>query len=261
MIPSIAVILTDAAKKILWVNEDFTKITGYVLPEVIGQHPGKLLQGPATEEEAVRQIRSGLRSNSPFRGEITNYRKNGEEYLCRLVIHPVFNNHQEVVNFIAFEVDGNKFSEAEVEVPLLELEQKYSSSSLKGTEELRLYQRLKELIERESLFLRSDLTLKDVADRLRTNTKYLSQVVNHTIGTNFQTFINQFRIEEVKSKMQEDQYKNLTLFGVALQCGFKNKSTFYKVFKDLTGQTPKQYIKEQSEKSLQYIKAQSEKSL
>jgi PAS domain S-box-containing protein len=242
MIPSIAVILTDAAKKILWVNDDFTKITGYSLPEVVGKSPGHLLQGPASETEAVQKIRQGLKSQMPFRGEITNYRKNGEEYLCRLVIHPVFDNNQTLTNFIAFEVDGNAVTE-EVALPLLQLEEKYSSSSLKVAEEIKLYFQLKELIEHEQLYLDSGLTLKEVADRLHTNTKYLSQVVNHHVGTNFQTFINQFRIKEVKQKIQEEKYDNLTLFGIALQCGFKNKSTFYKVFRDTVGMTPKAYLK------------------
>lgn len=242
MIPSIAVILTDSTKKILWVNDDFTKITGYSLPEVYGRSPGHLLQGPSTESDAVQQIRQGLKSQMPFRGEITNHRKNGEAYLCRLVIHPVFNDEQLLTNYIAFEVDGNTV-EGETALPLLQLEEKYSSSSLKVAEEIKLYFQLKELVERERLYLDSGLTLKEVADRLHTNTKYLSQVVNHHVGTNFQTFINQYRVKETKQKMQDPEYNNLTLFGIALQCGFKNKSTFYKVFRDTVGITPKAYLK------------------
>lgn len=243
MIPSIAVILTDATRKILWVNDDFTKITGYSLPEVFGQNPGRILQGPESEKDAIQQIRQGLKSNMPFRGEITNYRKSGEEYLCRLVIHPVFDNDQRLTNYIAFEVDGNTVKEEELQLPLLELEEKYSSSSLKVAEEIKLYFELKKLVETEKLYLNSSLTLKDIADRLNTNTKYLSQVINHHIGSNFQTFINGYRIEEVKEKILDNKYSNLTLFGIALQCGFKNKSTFYKVFRDKTGMTPKAYLK------------------
>lgn len=243
MIPSIAVILTDATRKILWVNDDFTKITGYSLPEVFGQNPGRILQGPESEKDAIQQIRQGLKSNMPFRGEITNYRKSGEEYLCRLVIHPVFDDDQRLTNYIAFEVDGNAVKEEELQLPLLELEEKYSSSSLKVAEEIKLYFELKELVEKEKLYLNSSLTLKDIADRLNTNTKYLSQVINHHIGSNFQTFVNGYRIQEVKEKILDDKYKNLTLFGIALQCGFKNKSTFYKVFRDKVGMTPKAYLK------------------
>lgn len=243
MIPNIAVILTNAQKRILWVNDDFTHITGYSLPEVVGKNPGRILQGPKTETEAVKQIRQGLENELPFRGEITNYRKNGEEYLCRLVIHPVYDESQNLTNFIAFEVDGNAV-ETELPIPLLNLEEKYSSSSLKGMEELRLYLLMKQTIEEESLFLDPNLSLRSVADRLSTNTKYLSQVVNHNAKCNFQQFINLYRVMEVKEKIKDPKFYNLTLFGIARQCGFKNKSTFYKVFKEVTGVTPRKYLKQ-----------------
>lgn len=243
MIPNIAVILTNAQKRILWVNDDFTHITGYSLPEVVGKSPGRILQGPKTEPEAVNQIRQGLANELPFRGEITNYRKNGEEYLCRLVIHPVYDESQNLTNFIAFEVDGNAV-ETELPIPLLNLEEKYSSSSLKGMEELRLYLRMKQAIEEDSLFLDPNLSLRSVADRLSTNTKYLSQVVNHNAKCNFQQFINFYRVTEVKEKIKDPRFYNLTLFGIARQCGFKNKSTFYKVFKEVTGMTPRKYLKQ-----------------
>ena len=61
----IAVILTDARRRILWVNEDFTQITGYTYEEVVGRVPGDLLQGQLTEEEAIEKIRSGLRNMVP----------------------------------------------------------------------------------------------------------------------------------------------------------------------------------------------------
>ena len=241
MIPNIAVILTDAARRIMWVNDDFTKITGYALNEVVGRKPS-ILQGPKSEQEVIRRIRQHLNSQVPFREEITNYRKNGEEYLCKLVIHPVFSIQNELTNFIAFEVDGDIVDNADT-LPLLNIDEKYRSSSLKGVDEIKLFFRMKKVIEEEKLYLAPELTLKVVADHLHTNTKYLSQVVNHHAGCNFQQFINYYRVEEVKRKITNPEFANLTLFGVALQCGFKNKSTFYKVFKDITQMTPKAFLK------------------
>jgi PAS domain S-box-containing protein len=237
----IAVILTDARRRILWVNEDFTHITGYSYEEALGRIPGDLLQGPLTEEEAINQIRSGLKSMVPVRSDITNYRKDGKPYLCKLVIHPVFANEKELTNFIAFEVDGDKIGNDE-DIPFLNLDQKYRSSSLKGIDEVRLYARIRAELELEELYLDPNLSLKSLADKLETNTKYLSQVVNHCSGHNFQQFINTYRIERVKYLLMEDSLSNLTLFGIAQQCGFKNKSTFYKVFKEITGLTPKEYM-------------------
>ncbi len=241
MIPNIAVILTDERKKIIWVNDDFTYITGYSMSEALGKKPGELLQGPNTEKEIVLKIRKGLETNTPLKEEITNYRKNGEEYICKLVIHPIFNKEHELTNFIAFEIDGDE-SLDEAKIPLLSLNEKYKSSSLKGVEEVKLYAQLRTLMEREEYYLDPNLTLKTVADLLGTNTKYLSQVVNNQAGCNFQQFINAYRVEEAKSKITSDEYNNLTLYGIALHCGFKNKSTFYKVFKEFIDMTPREFM-------------------
>lgn len=242
MIPHIAVILTNKERKIIWVNQDFTEITGYTLSEVIGFKPGDILQGPKSEPEAIARLKKGLLEEMPIKDEITNYRKNGEEYLCKLVIHPIFDGNRNLTHFIAFEVDGSVVTNEE-DLPLLGLKGKYSSSSLKGIEEVKLYFRLKDLLGKEKLYLDPNLTLKNVADRLATNTKYLSQVVNHHSGNNFQYFINTYRVEEVKQNILSREYENLTLYGIALQCGFKNKSTFYKVFKEITALTPREYLK------------------
>lgn len=242
MIPNIAVILTDPNQKIIWVNEDFTSITGYSLGEAIGRIPGKILQGPKTEPAVVARIRKALQLKVPLKEQLVNYRKNGEEYVCKLVIHPVFNRNNELINFIAFEVEGDGDLDDET-IPLLNLSEKYRSSSLRGIDEIKLYNQLKKLMEVDKLYLSADLTLKTLADLLDTNTKYLSQVVNHQAGLNFQQFVNYYRVDEAKRKITTDSLSNLTLYGIALQCGFKNKSTFYKVFKELTGFTPKDFVK------------------
>jgi PAS domain S-box-containing protein len=241
MLPTVAVILTDSSRQILWVNDDFTAITGYTLAEVIGRKPS-VLQGPGTEKAAVNRIRRALESQVPVKEALTNYRKNGEAYCCKLVIYPVFNPQQELTNYIAFEIDGDTTDEKDV--PLLQLDGKYRSSSLKGVEELKLFLRLKSLLEEERPYLKPDLSLKQLADRLHTNTKYLSQVVNHQSGLNFQQFINEYRVAEVKAKIGDPVFAHLTLYGIAMQCGFKNKSTFFKVFKESTGLRPREYLKE-----------------
>lgn len=242
MIPNIAVILTDPQQRIIWVNDDFTAITGYSLGEAIGRIPGRMLQGPKTDPEVIERIRKAIQQRVSFRDQLTNYRKNGEPYLCKLVIHPVFDRNQELTNFIAFEVDGNLVAD-EFNIPLMNLNEKYRSSSLRSIDEIKLYDQLKQLLEADKLYLNPELSLKTVADLLNTNTKYLSQVVNHQAGINFQQFVNLYRVKEAKHKIVKDSFSNLTLYGIALQCGFKNKSTFYKVFKEVTGYTPKDFVR------------------
>ena len=236
----IAVILTDADQYILWVNQDFEAITGYSLPEVVGKNPGRLLQGARTEPDAVARIREGIASRAAFKASVTNYRKNGEEYLCKLVVHPIFGRDKRLTNYLAFEVDGNKVKN-ENRLPMMSLSTRYRTSSLRGYQELRLYDRIKEAMERDEAFLDAELTLRSLADRLDTNTKYLSQVINRYGECNFLSFVNGYRISCVLDKLRRGEQRGRTYYALAQECGFKNKSTFYKVFRDVTGHTPKAY--------------------
>lgn len=236
----VAVILTDARRRILWVNRDFERITGYSYGEVMGASPGQILQGPRTEPDAVERIRRALDREEPFKESITNYRKNGEPYLCKLVIHPIHDEEKQLVNFLAFEVDGDR-TVNDHRISLMNLKERYRTSSLRGLDELRLFDRIKDVMLDDRPYLDPDFTLRKLSDRMETNTKYLSQVINHHGGVNFLTFINGYRIEEVTALIRNGDFRAQTFYGIAQRCGFKNKSTFYKVFRDVTGVTPKAY--------------------
>lgn len=240
----IAVILTDAERRIVWVNRDFEIITGYNLAEVAGLSPGTILQGPKSEPDAIARIRRGLAREEPFKESITNYRKNGETYLCKLVIHPIHDYRDELINFLAFEVDGDSVHNEE-RLSLLNLKSRYRTSSLRGVDEIRLFDRIKYSMEEEHLYLDPDFTLRKLSNHLDTNTKYLSQVINHHGGCNFLTFVNGYRIDKVKEHLNAGDFHKHTFFGIAQRCGFKNKSTFYKVFREITGTTPKAFAENQ----------------
>lgn len=246
----IAVILTDAERRILWVNRDFEAVTGYGFDEVVGLSPGHLLQGPKTEPDAVDRIRQGLARAEPFKESITNYRKNGELYRCNLVIHPIHDRNNRLVNFLAFEVDGDNVKNKDW-ISLVNLRNRYRTSSLRGLDELRLFDRIREVMEIDQLFLDPNLTLRKLSAQLDTNTKYLSQVINHHGGCNFLSFVNAYRIDKVKEYLAAGDFHQHTFFGIAQRCGFKNKSTFYKVFRDNTDLTPKAYA-DQLERSTKY---------
>ena len=119
---------------------------------------------------------------------------------------------------------------------------KYLSSNLTKSEANRIYQDLLLLFENEKIYQEKDLCLKSVADRLATNTKYLSQVINTRTKDNFQVFLNHFRIQEFQVRLLNGEARLFTLYGLAQECGFNNRSTFYRSFKEVTGQTPKEYF-------------------
>lgn len=67
---------------------------------------------------------------------------------------------------------------------------------------------------------------------------------NEKFGLNFFDFINQYRIKEVKARMANPKFDNLSLLGIAFESGFNTKSAFNRVFKKMTGFTPSEYKKQ-----------------
>jgi PAS domain S-box-containing protein len=100
-----SVIITNEKGLIEYVNEGFTKMTGYESAEVIGQKPGKILQGPLTDQVTIQKLRDHIGSGVPVYEEILNYNKKGETYWVSLAINPVKDEHGAIGNFISIQAD------------------------------------------------------------------------------------------------------------------------------------------------------------
>ncbi len=92
-------------------------------------------------------------------------------------------------------------------------------------------------------YLNPDLTLVSLAKELQTSREDLSQTINTGFGQKFNDFINTYRIEAIKKMMADGKHSHLSLLGMALDCGFNSKATFNRVFKNMTGQSPSDYLK------------------
>ncbi|MFC6999133.1 PAS domain-containing sensor histidine kinase [Rufibacter roseus] len=84
-----SVYITDDMARIEWVNEGFTRVTGYTLEEVVGCRPGDFLAGPATSSDKVNSIREKLALDKPFVQEVQNRNKAGEIYWSKLDVTPI----------------------------------------------------------------------------------------------------------------------------------------------------------------------------
>jgi len=89
-----AILVTEAepfdepGPRIVYVNETFTRMTGYAMEDVVGKTP-RILQGPETDAAARREIRTALERWRSVRVELKNYRKDGTEFWVELNIVPV----------------------------------------------------------------------------------------------------------------------------------------------------------------------------
>jgi len=100
-----AVIITNADGTIRWVNAGFERISGYSQSEMIGKHPGDVLQGPNSSKTVIAQMSEAIKSHRSFTAEIINYTKSNEEYWVHIEAQPVFNDDAELDAFIAIERD------------------------------------------------------------------------------------------------------------------------------------------------------------
>ncbi len=94
----------------------------------------------------------------------------------------------------------------------------------------------------EKLYTNPELTLTALAKHLQTNNTLLSRVVNSGFGQNFNDFINHYRVEDVKDKLQSGGANEQTIMSLAYDAGFNSKATFNRAFKKVTGKNPKEYL-------------------
>lgn len=103
--------------------------------------------------------------------------------------------------------------------------------------------RLKLLFETDKIFTKPKLTIKDVAKELNLPPRYLSKIINSYHETNFKNFVNTYRVNDVIEKIKNSETNKKTLLGIALDSGFNSKSSFNQIFKEHTGKTPSNYLK------------------
>ena len=90
-------------------------------------------------------------------------------------------------------------------------------------------------------FLNPEYNLQMMVNDLNISRQKLSQVINQGQQKNFYQLINEFRIEEVKQKMTSKGFEHYTLLGIALESGFNSKTSFNRIFKEITGLTPSEF--------------------
>ena len=100
-----SVIVSGPKGEILWVNDAFSRITGYSAEEAVGRSPGELLNSPDTDPKAVDDIRDAILSGQPYRGEILNRTKDGRAIWVETNLVPVLDDHGRVEVAVAVERD------------------------------------------------------------------------------------------------------------------------------------------------------------
>lgn len=119
--------------------------------------------------------------------------------------------------------------------------EKYERSGLDDSLVDGVWQQLEQAMAQRQLYLRSSLTLAELAAELGHSGNELSQVINSRSGGNFFEYVNRYRVEQAKALLAQPQYQEQKMLAIALDAGFNSQSTFYTHFRKHTGVTPRQY--------------------
>lgn len=115
--------------------------------------------------------------------------------------------------------------------------------NLDEEKEIQLLQKLKEL-EEKKVFLNQDFTLQFVAKKIKTNTTYLSYVVNKNFEKTFSEYANELKINYVINEMISNSlYRKYSTQAIAESVGYKNAASFARSFNKKTGLSPVQFAK------------------
>ncbi len=119
--------------------------------------------------------------------------------------------------------------------------EKYKNSNLSDEQKEDYVKHIFEYMLAERPFMNAELTVQDLSKHLNISRHHLTEILNNDIGKNFFTFINEYRVEEVKRRLLDDRFEHLTIVAIAFESGFNSKSTFNSIFKQNTGMTPSQW--------------------
>jgi PAS domain S-box-containing protein len=110
-----AVMITDAAGKIIWVNRSFTVLSGYTNEELLGQPP-RLFNSGTQDAVFFRHFWQSISAGKTWRGDIVNRRKDGSLYTASQMVTPLFNAKGEISHYIAVLEDISERKRQEIEL-------------------------------------------------------------------------------------------------------------------------------------------------
>ncbi len=152
-----------------------------------------------------------------------------------LFVFIYFVSYKAFVNKDLFEIDVD-VSNAEKDNPI---ETKNNDQTQLDSKDInKTLATLEHSMEDERLFLKSDLTIHELAKTVEIPARKISQSINRKHALNFSEWVNSYRVAEAKKQLLEFSKNNLTIEGIGYDSGFNSRSAMYLAFKKLTGRSP-----------------------
>lgn len=113
------IIIANSDCKAVWANNAYLELTGLSLNEILGEKPGYLSKGPDTNQDTTDKMRKAIQNKESIKVTILNYKKNKEKYWFELNITPIFDNQNNLINFVGVGRDITIKKEKELQLKKL----------------------------------------------------------------------------------------------------------------------------------------------
>lgn len=100
-----SLILTDEKGLVIWINNAFSRMSGYQLDDMLGKKPGDVLQGPLSSAKSKKILSSAVKSGKSCTTDIVNYQKSGKQYLAEIILSPIYNSKNQLKYYVAVQRD------------------------------------------------------------------------------------------------------------------------------------------------------------
>jgi len=127
--------------------------------------------------------------------------------------------------------------------------EKYARSGLQDDLAEEYLTKLLHFMDEEKPYLDGDMTIHDLSRKTGIPRYHITEVLNEKHHRNFFSFVNEYRVREVISRISDPKYQHYTILAIAFDAGFNSKSTFNTFFKSYTGKTPSAYREEYTKHS------------
>jgi AraC-like DNA-binding protein len=105
-----------------------------------------------------------------------------------------------------------------------------------------LYDEIERFFEEKQPYQDPDYNIQKLAADFNSNVTYISKALNQKNDANFKSFLNNYRIKEIKKDLDNKEHEKFTLKHIYNKAGFIHQSTFNRVFREIEGVTPSEYI-------------------
>ena len=102
-------------------------------------------------------------------------------------------------------------------------------------------ERIRQALVEDKLYQNPTLTLAELSAHTGLTPRLISFTVNAGFGRSFNDLVNGYRVAEVQRRLAAPDARRFTLLGIAFESGFNSKTTFNRIFKQVTGVAPRDY--------------------